>query len=189
MENGKLVVDYWHDTLQLQRKMPVDMVVLSTPLVAQPDAARISQMLKVPLGQDGFFLEAHVKLRPVDFATDGIYVCGTCKGPADIPESVSQGLAAASRAAIPLTRGYVRPEMLIASVDTQACSGCGTCIEICPFSAIRKNAEGRAEVTMAACKGCGNCAASCPEVAISMTHYTDEQLMAEARAALSEVKA
>jgi heterodisulfide reductase subunit A len=188
LENEKLTIDYWHDTLQLQRKMTVDMVVLATPLVAQPDAKEISKMLKVPLGQDGFFLEAHVKLRPVDFATDGIYVCGTCKGPADIPEAVEQGLAAASRAAIPLARGYVQPESLVAFVDSDVCSGCGTCIEICPYNAIRKTENGLAEVTIAACKGCGNCGATCPENAILMNHFTDNQLLAEARAALEEVK-
>jgi heterodisulfide reductase subunit A len=188
LENEKLTIDYWHDTLQLQRKMTVDMVVLATPLVAQPDAKEISKMLKVPLGQDGFFLEAHVKLRPVDFATDGIYVCGTCKGPADIPEAVEQGLAAASRAAIPLARGYVQPESLVAFVDSDVCSGCGTCIEVCPYNAIRKTENGLAEVTIAACKGCGNCGATCPENAILMNHFTDNQLLAEARAALEEVK-
>jgi len=188
VDNDKLVIDYWHDTLQLQRKMTVDMVVLSTPLVAQPDAKELSMMLKVPLGQEGFFLEAHVKLRPVDFATDGIYVCGTCKGPADIPEAVSQGLAAASRAAIPLARGYVQPESLVAYVDSEACSGCGTCIEVCPYRAIVKNEKGVAEVAAAACKGCGNCGATCPENAIIMNHYTDDQLLAEAEAALQEVK-
>ncbi|MDD1757010.1 MAG: FAD-dependent oxidoreductase, partial [Methanomassiliicoccales archaeon] len=142
LENNKLTIDYWHDTLQMQRKMNVDMVVLATPLIAQPDAKGISKLLKVPLGQDGFFLEAHVKLRPVDFATDGIYVCGTCKGPADIPEAVEQGMAAASRAAIPLARGYVQPESLVAFVDSSVCSGCGTCIEVCPYNAIRKNDQG-----------------------------------------------
>jgi heterodisulfide reductase subunit A len=187
MEDGKLVVDYWHDTLQLQRKMPVDMVVLSTPLIGQPDAKELSKMLKVPIGQEGFFLEAHVKLRPVDFATDGIYVAGTCRGPADMPEAVSQGLAAASRAAIPLARGYVQPETLTAFVNEDICSGCGTCIEVCPYSAIRKNEDDIAEVIVAACKGCGCCGATCPEGAIMMSHYTDEQLLAEAKAALQEV--
>jgi len=188
LENNKLTIDYWHDTLQMQRKMTVDMIVLATPLIAQPDATEISKMLKVPLGQDGFFLEAHVKLRPVDFATEGIYVCGTCKGPADIPEAVGQGMAAASRAGSPLARGYVKPEALVAYVDSDECSGCGTCIEICPYNAIRKTENGLAEVTIAACKGCGNCGATCPENAIIMNHYTDNQLLSEARAALQEVK-
>ncbi len=188
VDSGKLVIDYWHDTLQMQRRMTPDLIVLATPVTSQADAKEISMMLKVPLGQDGFFLEAHVKLRPVDFATDGIYVCGTCKGPADIPEAVSQGIAAASRASIPLARGFVQPEALSAFVDSEVCSGCGNCIEVCPFTAIRKNEHGKAEVTIAACKGCGNCGATCPENAIFMNNYSDEQLLAEAKAALQEAK-
>jgi len=187
MEDGKLAIDYWHDTLQMQRKMSVDMVILSTPLIGYPDAENLSKMLKVPLDRDDFFLEAHVKLRPVDFANDGIYLCGACRGPADIPEAISQGLAAASRAGIPMARGYVQPETLTAFVDEDICSGCGTCIEVCPYSAIRKNENDIVEVIVAACKGCGCCGATCPEDAIMMSHYTDEQLLAEAKAALQEV--
>jgi heterodisulfide reductase subunit A2 len=186
MEGNQLMVAYFHETLKLERTMPVDMVILSTPLVAQPDAGELAQMLKVPLGQEGFFFEAHVKLRPVDFATDGIFVCGTCKGPADITEAATQGMAAASRAAIPMAKGYVQAEALTSVVDENKCSGCGTCIQVCPYGALRKNDRGYAEVIVAACKGCGCCGATCPEGAISMTNYTDAQLMAEARAALEE---
>jgi heterodisulfide reductase subunit A len=186
MEGNQLMVAYFHETLKLERTTPVDMVILSTPLVAQPDAGELSQMLKVPLGQEGFFLEAHVKLRPVDFATDGIYVCGTCRGPADITECATQASAAASRAAIPMAKGYVQAEALTSVVDENKCSGCGTCIQVCPYGALRKNDKGLAEVIVAACKGCGCCGATCPEGAITMTNYTDAQLMAEARAALEE---
>jgi heterodisulfide reductase subunit A len=186
MEGNQLMVAYFHETLKLDRTMPVDMVILSTPLVAQPDAGELSQMLKVPLGQEGFFLEAHVKLRPVDFATDGIFVCGTCKGPADITECATQAAAAASRAAIPMAKGYVQAEALTSVVDETKCSGCGTCIQVCPYGALRKNDKGYAEVIVAACKGCGCCGATCPEGAITMTNYTDAQLLAEARAALEE---
>jgi heterodisulfide reductase subunit A len=186
MEGNQLMVAYFHETLKLDRTMPVDMVILSTPLVAQPDAGELSQMLKVPLGQEGFFLEAHVKLRPVEFATDGIYVCGTCRGPADITECATQASAAASRAAIPMAKGYVQAEALTSVVDENKCSGCGTCIQVCPYGALRKNDKGFAEVIVAACKGCGCCGATCPEGAITMTNYTDAQLMAEARAALEE---
>lgn len=186
MEGNQLTVGYFHETLKLERTMPVDMVVLSTPLVAQPDAGETSQMLKVPLGQEGFFLEAHVKLRPVDFATDGIYVCGTCRGPADITDCATQAAAAASRAAIPMAKGYVQAEAITSVVDETKCSGCGTCIQVCPYGALRKSEKGLAEVIVAACKGCGCCGATCPEGAISMTNYTDAQLLAEARAALDE---
>jgi len=186
MKGEQLMIKYFHETLQTDREMPVDMIVLSTPLIARPEAGDLSKMLKVPIGQDGFFLEAHVKLRPVDFATDGIFIAGTAKGPADIAESMDQGLAAASRAAIPLAQGYVQAEAITAVVDHDICSGCGTCIDICPYGAITKNDEGLAEVISAACKGCGCCAASCPELAISMNNYTDDQLLAEALAALKE---
>ncbi|HDP96747.1 MAG TPA: CoB--CoM heterodisulfide reductase iron-sulfur subunit A family protein [Euryarchaeota archaeon] len=186
MDGDKLMIKYFHETLAVEREMPVDLVILSTPLIAQPDAEDISRLLKVPCGQDGFFLEAHVKLRPVDFATDGVFVCGTARGPADITESIEQAEAAASRAATPLAAGYVQAEAIMAHVDQEICSGCGTCIDVCPYGAITKNEEGLAEVVAAACKGCGCCGASCPENAISMTNYTDEQLMAEALAALKE---
>ncbi len=186
-EGDELTIDYWHDTLQMERTMNPDLVVLATPLVNQPDAKKLAQMLKVPLGQEGFFLEAHVKLRPMDFATDGVFLCGTAHGPADITESVYQAQAAASRAAIPLARGYVQSEAITASVDPEICTGCGTCIEICPYGAPRKTEDNVAEIVVAACKGCGDCGASCPENAITMSHYTDEQLLAEAKAALEEV--
>jgi len=187
MEGNQLMVGYFHETLKLERTMPVDMVILSTPMVSQPDAGELSKMLKVPLGQEGFFLEAHVKLRPVDFATDGIYVCGTCRGPADITECVTQAAAAASRAAIPMAKGFVQAEALTSVVDHTKCTGCGTCIQVCPYGALRKNDDGLAEVIVAACKGCGCCGATCPEGAITMTNYTDAQLLAEAKAALEEV--
>ena len=187
MEGNQLTIGYFHETLKLERSMPVDMVILATPLVAQPDAGELSQMLKVPLGQEGFFLEAHVKLRPVDFATDGIYVCGTCRGPADITECATQAAAAASRAAIPMAKGFVQAEAITSSVDEIKCSGCGTCIQVCPYGALRKNDKGLAEVIVAACKGCGCCGATCPEGAITMTNYTDAQLLAEAKATLEEV--
>jgi heterodisulfide reductase subunit A len=186
VKDNQLTVDYFHETLKMERSMPVDMVILSTPLVAQPDASTLSQLLKVPLGQEGFFQEAHVKLRPVDFATDGVYVCGTCRGPADITECASQAAGAASRAAIPMANRYVQAEALTSKVDETKCTGCGTCVEVCPYGALRKNEQGISEVIVAACKGCGCCGATCPEGAITMTHYTDQQLLAEAKAALEE---
>jgi heterodisulfide reductase subunit A len=186
MNGDQLMIKYFHETLKVEREMPVDLVILSTPLVSPPDQEQISKMLKVPIGQDGFFLEAHVKLRPVDFATDGIYVCGTAKGPADITEAIDQAEGAASRAAIPLMKGYVQAEAIMAKVDQDVCSGCGTCIEVCPYGAIVKNDKGLAEVIAAACKGCGCCGASCPESAITMTNYSDIQLISEVLAALKE---
>ncbi|MCK4456524.1 MAG: CoB--CoM heterodisulfide reductase iron-sulfur subunit A family protein [Thermoplasmata archaeon] len=189
-EGDQLIVTYYHETLKVERKLAVDMVVLSTPLVPQEDAKDVSQMLKVPLGPSGFFLEAHVKLRPVDFATDGIFVCGTAKGPADITESVSQGLATASRAGSLMKKGYVQAEVLTPQIDVDRCIGCGICESVCPYKAIvvKRGDRGlKAEVIPAACKGCGTCGASCPMKAIVMSNYTDEQLTVEGISSLREV--
>lgn len=184
MNDDTLMVRYYHETLNLEREIPVDLVILSTPLIAHSDSKVLSKMLKVPLGQEGFFLEAHVKLRPVDFATDGIFIAGTAKGPANIQESVEQGFVAASKATIPLKRGYVQAEAITSNVDYEICSGCATCVDVCPYGAMVLNEEGLAETIIAACKGCGSCAATCPERAISMNNYTDEQLRAEMLALL-----
>jgi len=180
----KLTVDVYHALLGEQVRVESDLIVLSTPLVQHEDAKELSQMLKVPLGLDGFFFEAHVKLRPIDFATDGIYVCGTAHSPKDAAESVTQALGVASRAAIPMAVKHLRTEAITAIVDESLCSGCGTCVKICPYSAIEKDEKGVARVTSVVCKGCGMCGASCPEKAISMRHFTDEQVVAQALAAL-----
>ncbi len=187
MEDGKLTISYYHETLKADRRMQPDLIVLATPLTQRPGAVELSKLLKVPLGRDGFFLEAHVKLRPVDFATDGIFLCGTAHGPANINETVAQAYGAASHASIPMGKGYVQAEAIVSQVDRERCSGCRSCEKVCPYGAIQFDEEGIAETIVAACKGCGTCGSICPEKAISMTHYTDEQLTAEAIAALEEV--
>jgi len=182
--DGRLAVNVCHALLREQIDMDSDLVVLSTPLVQREDARDVSRMLKVPLGPDGFFLEAHVKLRPVDFATDGIYVCGTAHSPKDTSESVSQAFGVASRAAIPMAVKRLRSEAITALVDEDLCTGCGTCVKICPYGAIVKDERGVARVIEVVCKGCGTCGASCPEKAITMRHFTDEQVVAQALAAV-----
>ena len=164
-----------------------DLVILSTPMIPTEDAKELSQMLKVPLNSNGFFMEAHVKLRPIDFATDGIYVCGMAHSPKEVGESISQALGVASRAAIPMAKGRLRTAAITSEVDESKCSGCGTCIELCPYNAITKDEMGIARVTAAVCKGCGVCGASCPERAITMNHFTNEQLEAQGLAALRRV--
>ncbi len=182
--NGKLSVKV-HDILgNYALELDADLIVLSTPLVKSEDAAELSKILKVPLGAEGFFLEAHVKLRPVDFATDGIFLCGTAHGPKTVPESIIQAYAAASRAGIPMALGKVRTEAITARVDETRCSGCGTCVKLCPYSAIRKDEHGVARVNDVLCKGCGVCSASCPEKAIDMRHFSDAQIIAEATSAI-----
>ncbi|MHC4342222.1 MAG: CoB--CoM heterodisulfide reductase iron-sulfur subunit A family protein [Planctomycetota bacterium] len=162
-------------------RLPVDLVLLTTPLVPGADNARISRQLKAPLGEEGFFLEAHVKLRPVEFATDGIFVCGTARWPADVSETIAQACAAAAKAAIPLRAGKVAAEAITAYSDPRICIGCGTCIGTCPYSAIEQieTEEGRkvAHVTVVQCKGCGCCAAACPNGAMQQRGFTDEQVL------------
>jgi len=182
--NGKLSVKVHHALLDEEMTIESDLVVLATPMIQHEDGKALSQMLKVPLGADGFFLEAHVKLRPIDFASDGIFVCGTAHSPKDVAESIAQAYGAASRAAIPMALKRLRTEAITSSVDESLCSGCGTCIKLCPYGAIEKDQKGVAKVTAVVCKGCGVCAATCPERAITMRHFTNEQIIAQALAAL-----
>ncbi len=182
--DGKLTVNVNDILVNETLQFTADLVVLSTPLVQTEEAKELSKLLKVPLGADGFFLEAHVKLRPVDFATDGIFVCGTAHSPKSIGESVAQAYATASRAGIPMALGQVKTEAITAYVDERLCTGCGTCVKLCPYSAIRKDDRGVAGVNDVLCKGCGVCAASCPEKAVNMRHFSDAQVIAEATAAL-----
>ncbi|MFA5868521.1 MAG: 4Fe-4S binding protein, partial [Candidatus Bathyarchaeia archaeon] len=181
-----LKVSLYSPTVNEAVELRADMLVLSTPLVPVADAKELSQMLKVPLDSNGFFMEAHIKLRPIDFATDGIFVCGTAHSPKDIGESVAQALGVASRASIPMAKKRVRTAAIMSQVDQTRCSGCGTCIEVCPYNALRKNEKGLAETIAAVCKGCGVCGATCPEKAITMHHFTDEQIQAQGLAALEE---
>jgi len=168
--------------------IPADLVVLNVGMVPRADASELQDKLRLSRSADGFFQEAHAKLRPLDTALDGIYLAGTAQGPKDITDSAAMGSAAAARAAIPLARGKVEIEPIIAVVDEALCSGCGTCVALCPYGAIRKDEQGIARVTEVACKGCGTCAASCPERAIMVLHFRDEQIRAQALAALERMQ-
>ena len=156
-----------------------DLVVLSAGIAPNPDNKQLSQLLKVPLGPDGFFLEAHVKLRPVDFATDGVFVCGLAHSPKDLSESLAQAKAAAGRAATLLSKSTLETEGKVAAVHPERCSGCGTCVEVCAYRAIELDPEaGRAVVNEALCKGCGVCAASCLPAAIDVKGFKNEEILA-----------
>jgi heterodisulfide reductase subunit A len=178
-------VKVYDELMDMELEIPCDLLVLATPLIPNEDNEELSRMLKVPIGDGGFFLEAHVKLRPVEFSTDGIYVAGSCRWPADIRESIAQGYAAASEAVIPLRQGMVKVEAITATVDPKICKGCGTCVLVCPFDAIElkeskiRGLEGKivSEVNTALCKGCGLCAAACPNRAIQQRGFTDMQLL------------
>ena len=186
-EDGKVKVT----SAILGRRMEIhfDLLVLETPLVPASTNEALARMLKVPLDEYGFFLEAHVKLRPLDFATDGIFVCGTARWPASIQECVEQSLGVASRASTYLASGRVKVEPIVSCVDEEKCRGCGLCVALCPYGAIElveTDAGEKAHTIEVACKGCGTCGATCYRGAITMKHYSDEQLTAQIRAAFEK---
>jgi heterodisulfide reductase subunit A len=160
--------------------MEAALVVLATAIVPREDAARMASVLNISRSGDGFFLEAHPKLRPVETLTDGIFLAGACQGPKDIPDTVAQASGAAEKAAIPLARGKVEVEAVTAVVDEEICSGCRICEGLCPYSALNYDAEkGVMSVNDVLCKGCGTCASACPSGAMSVHHYTAEQILAQ----------
>ncbi len=160
-----------------------DLVVLAVGMEPRPEAAAIAALLKLPRSADGFFLEAHPKLRPVDTAVDGVFLAGCCQGPKDIPDTVAQAKAAASSALIPLMRGVVPMEAATAIVDPELCAGCGMCVEICPYGAPGLDPLwGVSRVNAVLCKGCGACAVTCPSKAIRLQHFTPDQILAQVEA-------
>jgi len=162
-------------------RLPADLVVLSSAIVPYKNEG-LAKMLKVPLTADGFFLEAHMKLRPVDFATDGIFLAGLAHFPKTISESISQAEAAVARATASVAKGSVSVLATISEVDAMRCLGCGLCESLCPFRAIRvvETEKGsKAETIAASCKGCGVCSASCPQKAVTIHHFSDGQLTAQ----------
>ncbi len=162
-----------------------DILVLSVAMEPSPEAAELATLYKVPQNEDGFFLEAHVKLRPVDFATDGIFVCGLAHAPKSIDESIAQAKAAASRATTILAKDYVIGEGIVASVNENICSACGICEALCPYGAITINRERKvAEVNETLCKGCGTCCAACPSGAAQQRGFRTDQVSAMIRTAL-----
>lgn len=180
VEENKIKV--YNEYLGSEIEIPYDMLVLSVPLISNEDNKITAQLLKVPLEENGFFLEAHVKLRPNDFATDGVFICGSAKWPVDITESISQGYAAASRASTILSHDTLEVEgstSFLPPENKDLCLGCEVCIKLCPYNAIRKNEADEIEIIQVLCKGCGVCAASCAKQAITVRHYTDEQIMSE----------
>jgi len=156
-------------------KINADLVALSVGIVADGEAnENLAKMLKVPINEDNFFLEAHVKLRPSDFATDGIFLCGTARGTATITESIAQAMSAASRATTILSKDILITEGVISKVDPALCIGCNRCAEVCNYGAVGvRYEEGLrvSEVNPLLCKGCGDCAAECPAEAITMSHF------------------
>jgi len=181
VEEGK--VSFYRPLTGEVVEIPCDVVVLSTPLLPREDALALSQLLRVPVDQNGFFLEAHAKLRPLDFATDGIFVCGSARYPANVQEAVSQGLGASSRIATILFKDKLITSAIVAEIDPETCVGCMGCMEMCPYEAITYLPEKNiCQVNTVLCKGCGCCAATCPSQSARLKGFKPEQLMAQIRA-------
>jgi heterodisulfide reductase subunit A len=179
-EEGKLVVQAYDTLAGLQRRVPVDMVILSAALEPRADAKENAKLFGIACSADGWILERHPKLEPISTMTEGVFIAGCAQGPKDIPSSVAQGAAAAARVLGLIGRRQVSMEPVRARIDAEQCSGCRTCNNLCPFSAISFIEEqGVSEVNQALCQGCGTCVAACPAGAIRGTHFSDEQIMAQ----------
>ncbi len=178
---GERVVLRFEDTLLRRvQELEADLVVLAVGMESGEDTGQIAGLLKLPRSADGFFLEAHPKLGPVDTAMDGVFLAGCCQAPKDIPDTVAQAKAAVSSALIPLIRGTVPVGSETAIVDSELCAGCGMCVEVCPFGAPGLDPFwGVSRVNAVLCKGCGACAVTCPSKAIRLQHFTTEQILAQ----------
>ena len=165
-----------------------DMVVLATAAVQAQGSDEVARVFNISRGSDGFFMESHPKLKPIDTPSDGVFVAGGCQGPKDVPYSVSQGMGAASRAATILSQPKWKIEPIVAAVDAAKCRNtkvkCGVCAKACPYGAVRAPEGQVAEVFTAMCHGCGTCVAECPADAITQKHFTDVQIMSQIKAAL-----
>ena len=179
-KDGRLIVEAEDTLLGTPVEIPVDMVVLGTGLTARRDAEKVAQVFGISRSADGFFMEAHPKLRPVATNVDGIFLAGCCQGPKDIPDTVAQASAAAAEVMSLITKGEIEVEPTTASIDPELCAGCKLCIEICAYSAIDfVEAKGISAVNGALCKGCGACTAICPNKAARQNHFTQPQVLAE----------
>ena len=177
---GRLIVAAEDTLLGTPIEIPVDMVILGTGLSPRGDAAKVAQTFSISQSADGFFMEAHPKLRPVNTQVDGIFLAGCCQGPKDIPDTVAQATAAAAEVISLVSRGQIDVEASTATIDPEICSGCKLCIEICPHSAIEfLESRGISSVNEALCKGCGACTAICPNKAARQKHFTQDQVLAE----------
>lgn len=189
-EEGKLVVQVEDTLIGKQRRVPVDMVILSPAMEARHDSKEISNLFSMGCDFDGFFTERHPKLDPVATMTEGVMVAGACQGPKDVPDTVVQGAAAAARVAGLISRGTVMMEPVRASITAEECSGCRICNNMCPYSAITFHEDQNvSEVITALCQGCGTCVAACPSAAISGAHFTNDQVLAEIEGILWDVGA
>lgn len=182
-QNGHLIV-HWDESYHDQPDhIEVDMVILATGFEPQEDTAQVARRFGVSRGRDGFFLERHPKLGPVETATDGIFLAGACQSPKDIPDTVGQAGGAAAAALSLIDQGTIALDPSVAEVNVARCAGCGQCVAACPYGAVELDG-GVAVVNAYQCKGCGTCAGACPSKAMTLIHYDDQQIIAELIGAL-----
>ena len=175
-----------HDELSgLDVSIPTDLLVLNIGVSPEPENG-VAQQLRVSKDSEGFLLESHPKLGPVEAAVQGVFLAGTAQGPKDVRESVAQALAASAKAARILSRPEIEQEPLAAVVDYDKCTLCARCVAVCPYSAIRGEVRKSLEIVQAMCTGCGSCAAECAVEAIETPGFTDEQLIAQIDAATAD---
>jgi heterodisulfide reductase subunit A len=185
---GGLLIRAFDETFQVPTEDRVDLAVLAVGMVPGKGAA-LREVLKLPVGPDGFFLEAHPKLKPLETVLDGIFLAGACQGPKDLAESLTQGSGAAAKVLTLLAHETINLDGLVAQVDPEICVGCGECAAACPFQAMEMVGKGKkqkARVITAACKGCGVCAGACPTGAVTPLGFTDEMILAQIDEALLE---
>jgi heterodisulfide reductase subunit A len=185
-QNGRLAVETHDVFLGRSFSFSPDLVVLTTAFTGCESLDQLKGHLKVSSNSEGFFQEAHVKLGPLDFPSDGIALCGCARSPKSFVESSQEGIGAAMRVSIPMRQGYIEAEGIVAGIDLAECNQCGLCWRKCPFNAVRRDEEGNPYVVQALCKGCGLCAADCPMDCIDIVHYSDAQVFAQVEAALEE---
>ena len=190
-KGSKLTVSYYDPILRDDVTMNPQMLALSVGMVPE-ETDTLSKLLKVPVTADSFFMEAHVKLRPVELPVSGVYVCGLAHSPKPVNEIIAQAQAASAKAAMPLVKGYVTVDPIVSNVDKEICIGCRLCTSLCPYQAIQmvkdENNRPKAETVVASCKACGICASHCPTFAISMGGFTNEQLNSQIEAFGKEIK-
>jgi heterodisulfide reductase subunit A len=163
-----------------QIEVPADMVILMTGVEAHDSAKEIAHAVGISMCGNSFYIEKHPKLDPVATTTNGVYIVGTCQGPKDIPDSVTQARAAAARILATIAKGSVHVEVTTAVVNEDLCCGCQTCIKVCPYTAISFNSEKKVSVVNEVlCKGCGTCGSACPTGAIRSRHFTDVQIISQ----------
>ena len=185
-EDGKLKIKVYDPIIDDELLITADHVILSSAIRPQNDATEFSSKLKLPLTADGFFMEAHMKLRPLDFVNEGMYLCGLAHAPKFLSESLTQAQGAVSRAVTILSKPHLMSGGVISVVNSQECVACLTCVRVCPFNVPKINDDWVAEIEPAACQGCGICASACPCNAISVQHYKDEQVWAKSAVLCSD---